>query len=388
MSFKIRLRNITRKVLMFFYANTKVNKGKSAFFISFSGKQYSDSPRAISEVLHEMKPDVSIIWLGGEEVKKVAPSYVKVVNTSSIAAIKAMARADVWVANTSISESAYKHGRVFYVQTFHGDRGFKRCGYDAAKAMGDKYDKSIIHHNENEICDIYMVGSRYGKELAIKAFDYHGRFTEYGIPRNDRLMNLNVNKEYADEIRAELGLSKDTKILLYAPTFRDNQRDKQEINVDLIAAIDILSKNGEKWICLQRGHSATKELHFAKKDDRILDVSLYKDMADLLLISDMLITDYSSSAPEFVLTNKPVVLAQFDLDDYIANSRALAFNPIDTGFLVAKNQDELNEILANINSFDHKQIREKVDSFYGTNESGEATVRICYELVSWLNNSR
>ena len=248
------------------------------------------------------------------------------------------------VANTSISESAYKHRRVLYVQTFHGDRGFKRCGYDAAKAMGDKYGKSLIRHNENDICDIYMVGSQYGKELAIKAFDYHGRFTEYGIPRNDRLMNLNENQEYANVIRTELGISSDTKILLYAPTFRDNQRDKQEINVDLATAIDILSRNGEKWICLQRGHSATKELHLSKKDERILDVSHYKDMADLLLITDLLITDYSSSAPEFVLTNKPVVLAQFDLEDYITNSRALAFNPIDTGFIIAQNQDELNEI--------------------------------------------
>ena len=388
MGIHICLKNIARKMLMYIYANTKTDTTQSAFFISFSGKQYSDSPRAISEALHEMEPDVNIIWLGGEEVKKAAPDYVKVVNTSSIAALKAMARANVWVANTTIAWSTYKHRRVLYIQTFHGDRGFKRCGYDAARAMGEKYSKSKNRHNENDLCDVYMVGSRYGKELAFKAFDYHGRFSEYGIPRNDKLMNLDENQSYANEIRVALGISANTKILLYAPTFRDNQRDKQEVNVDLVAAIDILSRNGDKWVCLQRGHSATKELYLRKKDERILDVSHYKDMADLLLISDLLITDYSSSAPDFVLTNKPVVLAQFDLEDYITNSRALAFNPIDTGFLIAQNQEELNNILSCISNYDHEQIRKRVDSFYGTSESGEATVNICKEIMSWLKKTR
>ena len=384
MNIKYYFKTYCRKLLMCFYANTKTDKKKSAFFISFSGRQYSDSSRAISEALHEADRNIEIIWLGNEEVKKTAPEYVKVVRTASVDALKKMARADVWVANTSLSMGTYKHRRVFYVQTFHGDRGFKRCGYDAAATMGSKYGKYTLHYIENKICDAYMVGSRYGKELAEKAFDYHGRITEYGIPRNDRLMHVEENRVYADLIRQSLGIAHDTKILLYAPTFRDNQRDKQNINVDLASALDVLSSRGENWICLLRAHSATKELYMTDKDERIMDVSHYCDMADLLLVSDILITDYSSCAPEFVLTNRPVVLAQFDLEDYINHSRTLAFDPEQSGFLIAKNQNELNEVLYNINEYDHRAIRKLVDDFYGTTESGEATKRICKEICAWL----
>ena len=116
-----------------------------------------------------------------------------------------------------------------------------------------------------------------------------------------------------------------------------------------------------------------------------MDVSQYHDMADLLLVSDILITDYSSSAPEFVLTNKPVILAQFDLEDYIKHSRTLAFDPGQSGFLIAKNQNELNELLSNIYDYDHGAIRELVDDFYGTTESGEATKRICKEICEWVD---
>ena len=385
MNIKYYLKTYGRKFLMYFYSITKKDKKKSAFFISFSGQQYSDSPRAISEALHEANQNIEIIWLGNEDVKKAAPEYVKVVRAASIDALKKMAQADVWVANTSLSMGTYKNKRVFYVQTFHGDRGFKRCGYDAAATMGNQYGKSSLHFIENKICDVYMVGSRYGRELAEKAFDYHRRITEYGIPRNDRLMNIEKYSKYADTVRQSLEISPDTKILLYAPTFRDNQRDKQDINVDLVSALDILSRKGDKWICLLRAHSATKELYFASKDERIMDVSHYHDMADLLLVSDILITDYSSSAPEFVLTNKPVILAQYDLEDYIKHSRTLAFDPEQSGFLIAKNTNELNELLSNIYDYDHRAIRELVDDFYGTTESGEATKRICKEICEWLD---
>ena len=385
MDFKDKAKISARNVLMRVFSFSKKKRNKAVFFISFSGKQYSDSPKAISEKLHEKAPNIQIIWMGNDAVKAALPEYVTFVQNSSVKALRWMAQSDVWVANTTLGRGTYKRRGILYIQTFHGDRGFKKCGYDAAQEMGKKYEKSDMHFVEEELCDIYMTGSVFAERFAKSALHYNGQTTKYGIPRNDVLMNISSNAEKAFAIREKLKISPQYKILLYAPTFRDTNRNKQDVNIDISEALNVLERDGSKWVCLLRGHSATKELSFGGEDSRILDVSDYMDMADILLISDILITDYSSSASDFILTNKPVILAQYDIVQFTKESRTLYFDPKDTGYLIAYNEEELKGILSNINSFDHESIRKKVDSFYGTHESGQSTEKICDYIISWLN---
>ena len=118
-----------------------------------------------------------------------------------------------------------------------------------------------------------------------------------------------------------------------------------------------------------------------------IDVTPYPDMADLLLIADLLITDYSSCAGDFLLTGKPVILAHFDRDDYEAQGRPLWVNPNEAGYLVAKNQGELNRILSNLYSYDHQAIACKVNRFYGTKETGQSSEVIVRKIIQELNKS-
>jgi CDP-glycerol glycerophosphotransferase len=107
-------------------------------------------------------------------------------------------------------------------------------------------------------------------------------------------------------------------------------------------------------------------------------------MADLLLVTDLLITDYSSCAGDFLLTGKPVVLAHFDRESYQSKDRQLWVDATEAGYLVARNQQELNDILKRIDTYDHKTINEKVLQYYGTKESGHASETVAQRILQEL----
>jgi len=99
----------------------------------------------------------------------------------------------------------------------------------------------------------------------------------------------------------------------------------------------------------------------------------------------LLITDYSSCAGDFLLTGKPVVLAHFDRDDYEAQGRPLWVNPEEAGYLVAKNQEDLNLILSKLYYYNHQTVAEKINRFYGTKETGLSSEVIVRRIIQELN---
>jgi CDP-glycerol glycerophosphotransferase len=163
------------------------------------------------------------------------------------------------------------------------------------------------------------------------------------------------------------------KILLYAPTYRDNNRNDQLVNINLQKTIDVLNKREDNWICLIRAHVASAGLRHDYASSDILDVSKYPDMADLLLISDMLITDYSSAAADFILCRKPTILAFFDYEEYTSNCRDLNYSFEDAGFLIARNQEELEKIIFSCNSEDYINNCNKIIKYFNVIENGNSS---------------
>ena len=364
---------------------TRPKKDKSVYFDSFHG-QYSDNPRAISECLHQLAPDVKIVWMVKPKFKQYVPDYVKAVSPSVLSSVKAQARANVWVMNFPYKKDlgVYKGRDQYYIQTWHGDRGLKAVGF-LNKNLKEKGHAGF----DMSECDLFVAGSEYGVRKARQAFLYDGEVIVEGMPRNDKLVNENENQNEKAKIRKGLGIGDDVKVMLYAPTFRDNSNN-QLCGLDLDATISSLEANGDKWLCLVRAHAGKYENSTFNSQLSTLnykDVTSYPDMADLLLVADLLITDYSSSAGDFILTGKPLVLAHFDRDEYESRDRNLWVNPEEAGYLVAKNQNELNQILTNLYSYDHQAIAEKVKRFYGTKETGLSSVAVAKRIILELNKS-
>ena len=379
--------SFVKKTFMFFCHITNFQRAnvKTVFFSSFSG-QYSDNPRAISEALYNEAPDICQIWVIKDKFRDYIPSYVKVVKPMSIKLLIKQSRANVWVLNGAYSKQSgiYKNKHIYYIQTWHGDRAIKQVGYGAYQAMGQTYrhqEKNLPYMDD---CNLFVVGSDFGAKQARNSFKYNGEILTEGMPRNDKLVNSFLYNKEIENIKKKVGIS-NKKVILYAPTFRDKNEWKQNCDVDLPVVLNILNNDNNEWVCLVRSHSLSKGIEI-EETDMCFDVTWYPDMSDLLLITDILITDYSSSAADFILTGRPVVLSLFDEDEYRNQSRALCFEPDEAGFLVARNQEELNMILSNIEKYDHKKIAEKVNSFFGTKETGCSSRIIAKKIIQVCNN--
>lgn len=338
---------------------------KRVFFSSFKGKAYSDSPRFISEALHALRPDLEIVWqLSNPEG---APDYVRTVPPHSMQALKEMSTARCIVDNFNRPHHLLKFPGQLYVQTWHGDRGFKKMLYDMEDGL--KYPDYLQ-------MDLGVSGSDFGTKNYRTAFRYTGEVMQLGMPRNDALVHPDP-AEIA-RLRAKLSIPEDVKVMLYAPTFRDSTSNKaQKAGFDLAKAVACLeSATGAKWLCLTRAHDQNKNIETDATDIR--DMTAYPEMSDLLLIADMLITDYSSSAGDYVLLDRPVVLYQPDLDAFMVSDRNMYFDMRTCPYARAESESDLFALLSDPNALASSCAA--VRAFYGVTETG----RSAEAVAKWI----
>ncbi|MBQ3574737.1 MAG: CDP-glycerol glycerophosphotransferase family protein [Clostridia bacterium] len=357
-----------------------------AVFSAFDSRSYNDNPRYISEALHEKKPDAKIVWLfkDVEKAKKSfdIPDYIIPMNSISREGVGMLARARIVVDNfNKRSYIKLKYPEQFYIQTWHGDRAFKKVGYDNP----GQYDYLIEEH-----ASLCVAGSDYGEMQFRSAFRYKGEVLKCGYPRNDILLRDDPAESAA--IRSRLGMDGNTRLLLYAPTFRDVQqraRQLQKANLDLLHVLDTLEKTtGETWKCLVRAHYMSCGIPTDEAGGRLITVSAYPEMAELLKVSDALITDYSSCAGDFALTRRPIWLYQDDLEDYTANNRALYFDMADSPYWVASSPEEMDELIRNTTPEAASENCEAILRFYGECESGHAAQTIAELIITKMEEGK
>ena len=351
------------------------------FFSSFTGT-YSDNTKAISEALHNLVPDITIVWAlknnNGPNDNQI-PDYVKVINQDSVYQFyKAVSSSKVWVSNYSFPYIRKKKEQ-FFVQTWHGDKAFKVILKDACKPGEDRFVSESI----DGYCDLAIAGSDYGEKQYRSAFLYKGKILKVGTPRNDILVRNSENQK--KQVRTKLGLTNE-KVLIFAPTFRNEfqlKHTSQKIeHIDIPRILKLLEKKtGERWICLLRAHPSMAGLSGVDQNKSIVNATGYPDMAELLLASDMLVTDYSSCAGDFALLHRPIVLFQNDRADYIKNDRAFYFNMDESPYIIAQNQAEFEDIIEHHTKKDFEKNCIDILDFYGDHESGNAS-RAVAEIIA------
>ncbi len=134
-----------------------------------------------------------------------------------------------------------------------------------------------------------------------------------------------------------------------------------------------------------RSHFHTETLEIDKiNETRYVNVSKFPDMADLLLISDMLITDYSSSSGDFCLTGKPIVLF---IDEKETYSRSLLFDIDETPYMVAHNQKELESIVSELDAEKARKNDEELIQFWGIYETGYSSSKVVDVIISHIDSA-
>ena len=233
--------------------------------------------------------------------------------------------------------------------------------------------------------DLGVSGSDFGTKNYRTAFRYPGEVMQLGIPRNDAL--LDPDPEAIRGIRARLGIPEGVKVLLYAPTFRDERKGEAEpAGFDIDRALDRLEEStGCRWMCLARAHSQNVGIEGAA-GERVRDVTDWPETTELLLCADMLITDYSSTAGDYVLLDRPVLLYQGDYDRFVGGEREMYFDLRSCPFVRAETQERLYALLGDIGALIPSCA--EVRRFYGVTETGRSTQAVARWISDRLSTAK
>ncbi|AWZ07031.1 MULTISPECIES: bifunctional glycosyltransferase family 2 protein/CDP-glycerol:glycerophosphate glycerophosphotransferase [unclassified Streptomyces] len=294
---------------------------------SFRGLGAGDSPRAIHEELVRRGEKLDHVWLVRDGHTEV-PATARAVQYDSLESWDVLARARYYVVNDSVPLAFRRRPGQTVVQTWHGTP-LKQIGHDF---MHDYYTSpevlEALEHDSAQWSLLASPGS-YATPVLKRALGYEGEVIESGSPRTDAL--LRPDPERIAEIRSRLGLPEGKKVVLYMPTWRENRLGwsvtsgyRLDLRIDLDAARREL---GEDHVLLVRGHhKVTEQVRDGVRDGFVKDVSRWPDPTDLLLVADVLISDYSSAIFDFVHTDRPILLFTYDLEHYRDTLRGFTFD--------------------------------------------------------------
>ena len=355
-------------------------------FSSYIMRAYNDNPYYICQALRAMRPQTDLVWL----FKDVAearerfdiPDYIRCVEWKSPEGIDALGRAAVLVDNWRKYDWLRLGKEQVYLFSPHHDRSFKQGGFIKKDHLFNRLVESRA--------TVATVGSDFNRRLMRVAYRYKGDFLEVGLPRNDILVRDDPEDEA--RIRAKLGIDGNTGILLYAPTYRDartRENQGQPVRLDLNHVLDVLeARTHRRWLCLYRAHYLSLGLELdgsSRNASCLMDATRYPEMAELLRVADALISDYSCCVGDFLLRGKPVWLYVADIDEYMANSRELYVNPLETPLWCAKTPEALDEL---IEATTPERARENCRAalrFYGAHETGRAAQAAAEYICSKLD---
>ncbi len=268
------------------------------------------------------------------------------------------------------------------ISTWHGTP-LKKIGRDV---LGENKTKFI------QVSNFTIAGCDFTAQILKNAFcdDFPVLLT--GTPRNDILCNQNYNM---DGLKNRLNIPVSKKIILFAPTFRDEFQDNILILKSLspLKIIEAVTKKfGSSWCIVFRvHHSVKKYLDFNLKDyykkNYIIDGNIGFDMAEYLKVTDILITDFSGSMFDFLLTKRPCFIYAPDARNYIFRERGLYLSFEKLPFPYSEN---ISELLMSINNFDNKKFQIDATSFLkqiGNIEDGNASERIV-EIITTFKKTK
>ena len=394
------IRKIARKVNFFFKKikydvitkKQKVND-KLIVFASFNGRSYCDSPKAIYNYLINSNEfsDYNFVWAfkNVEKHKFLEENKnTKVINIKSNEFLKILGQAKYWIFNFKIQDYIFPKNNQVFVQCWHGTP-LKRLGCDLEhfnNAMNSISEIRKRYEIEASKFSYFLSPSDFATEKFMTAWNIQNKdiMLQEGYPRNDFLINC-TNKEI-QQIKEKLKLNNiNKKIILYAPTYRDNQHTAgigytYETEVDFEKLRKELS---DDYIILFRAHwLVAQNFDFEKYKDFVVDVSNHDDINELYVIADMLITDYSSVFFDYANLKRPIIFYMYDLEKYRDDIRGFYLNLDELPGKIIEKDDELIEEIKNMsNKFEYNEKYKKFNEKFNYLDDGQASKRVVERLL-------
>lgn len=284
---------------------------------SFFGKNYSDSPKYIYEYLSKNYPGkYEFIWVIDKEGTKI-PYKHKKVKRFSIRYAYYLARSKYYVFNSRQPEWVRKREGNVFLQTWHGTP-LKKLVFDQedVSSATPRYKAQV--YKQSRAWDYLIAANYFSSEVFKRCFMFNKTMLETGYPRND-ILHAKDKDEIALNIRKRLNIPTNKKTILYAPTWRDDEfYGKGEYKFQLQLDLQKMKKElGDEYVILLRTHYFIADaLDVTGLEDFAYNLSKYDDISELYLISDILITDYSSVFFDYANLKRPMLFFTYDLEKY------------------------------------------------------------------------
>jgi len=301
---------------------------EGVLFDSYTGRQFSDSPHSIYAELRRRGgewADYPMSWLVKDGQVNL-PADLSAVRHNGRGFYEALARSRYLVTNSRQPAWFARRPDQVVVQTWHGSM-LKRIGFDIENIRGKSRDYHEKLAWETKQWDYLVSPSPWATPILRRAFRFDGEILETGYPRNDIFFSPD-REAVAERTRRTLGLPEGKKVVLYAPTWRDDKyytrgKHKLDLHLDLQRMYD---KLGDDHVLLVRRHPRVVDSVPIVGRDFVYDVSLYPEIMELFLITDVLITDYSSMMFDFANTGRPMLFFTYDIESYRDNLRGFYFD--------------------------------------------------------------
>lgn len=348
-------------------------------FRSAQGTKYNCNPKYISEYFEKNYPGkFQIIWLfdNPENYSFLRERGILCVKQKTLAGIFYSITARILIDNHGVQSYIPIRAKQIVVNTWHGGGSYKKS-YANHTRQHIQYVKKM-----NRETTIFLSSCERFSKCNLKAqYESHPeKIMGTGMARND-LFFLPPDEKRKTAIKHALGIPYDKKVLLYAPTFRDDVSE-ENYDLDVNKLLDACEKRfGGKFVLAVRFHRFAHNTELGSTSEKIINVNDYDDMQEIIYISDVVISDYSSLIWDVSIAHKPCFIYAMDLQRYLKDRNF--YTPIsEWPFPLAESMDGLIE---NILCFDEEQYEEQVVEHHkalGSYETGTAAKQIAEYLVS------
>lgn len=353
-----------------FFVPVKKNR---VMFYAHDRKGFACNPKYIVQNIYQQYGNqLEIIWVTmyPESCKQVQNLGIKVIEANSKEHIFYYMRTKIYITNDCFPSWAAHKWNQKWINTWHAGMNYKHIGYNYLAPMSKCNTK--LFRIKNRRPDYFLSGSAFFTENTSESFDLDRNvFIPTGLPRNDVFFNNRPDIE--SNVRKRYHIDTNSKIALFAPTFRRGMKS-QSFGLDFLKLSNALTKRfGGNWVILFRNHNFVKGKQCFPNT---IDVSMYDDMQELLYVSDVLVTDFSSCMWDFSLTKKPCFIYATDIYQYANEDRSFAYPIENWPFSIAINNDEL---IKNIDSFNEENYKNAVTKHLdelGSYDRGNASQQV------------
>lgn len=365
-------------------------KRNTVLYESFLGRNYSDSPKAIFKYLLDNEPNKwNHVWiLNDKELVKDEPEFnhnnVKIIKRFGWKYFYYVTVSKYFVLNMRQPKWLIKKSEQIILSTWHGTP-LKKLVFDMENVTSANKNYKRDFYNQSRNWDYLIAANEYSERIFESAFMYpKENILTYGYPRNDILSNHTL--EYKESIKEKLGIPQGKKVILYAPTWRDDDfhavgQYKFSLQLDLER---LQREFGDEYVIVLRMHYLVSDnINLSAYEGFVFDYSKYNDINDLYIASDILITDYSSVFFDFAILRKPIVFYMYDLEKYqnVLRGFYIDVNKELPGPILKTNDEVVNAIknIDDINE-EYTDSYDKFTSVYSSLEDGKASERVVKEV--------